>query len=164
MVVFPTSAFFSHIIAAPFNGYLSLSVKRHMTADSPSNDSDQGRSLILEVLDNLHSEMAKFSYFMIRSIPLLVPFWIPVIQLVAPVIWLLFITWMTSLAYLEYPMANEGMSFAKMRGYLSTYRRIVFGFGLGTLLLMMLPIVNFIAMPLAVTGATKLYLERLNIV
>ena len=161
-LVFSTFALLSNIIAAPFNSYLSLAVRRHITNLS-KDISDQRIGLIREIIDTLRSEIAKFSYIVIRLIPLLILFLIPVVQLAAPAIWLLFATWMASLEYLEYPMANDDMTFIEIRAFLSKNRSYGVGFGLGTLLLTMLPIINFIAMPLAVTGATKLYQEQLKI-
>ena len=81
-------------------------------------------------------------------------------QLAAPAVWLVFSAWVLSLEYLEYPLGNRGMLFSEVRGQVARHRGEAMGFGLAVTLLTLIPVVNFLAMPVAVTGATKLYLER----
>jgi CysZ protein len=79
----------------------------------------------------------------------------------------LFGSWMMAIQYVDYPMDNNGVSFRKMRRSLSQQRLLHLGFGGGVSLLLMVPLVNFFAMPIAVAGATALYVgehEALGIV
>jgi CysZ protein len=89
-------------------------------------------------------------------------FIIPVVQVAAPFIWVVFGAWMLALEYLEYPMNNHGRLFPEVRQALRQRRGLALGFGAAVLLLTLIPVVNFIAMPVAVAGATKLWVERLR--
>jgi CysZ protein len=92
---------------------------------------------------------------------------IPGINVIAPWVWVLFGAWMMVIQYVDYPMDNNGVSFRKMKRSLSEQRLLHLGFGGGVSLLLMIPVVNFFVMPIAVAGATALYVsehESLNIV
>jgi CysZ protein len=78
-----------------------------------------------------------------------------------PFLWLLFSAWFLALEYGDYPMANHGLSFAEQRQRLRQTRFTALAFGGGLTLLMMVPILNFVAMPAAVAGATVFWKERL---
>jgi CysZ protein len=69
--------------------------------------------------------------------------------------------------YIDYPMDNNGVSFRSMQRSLKQQRLLHLGFGGGVSILLMVPIVNFFAMPIAVAGATALYVaehDALNVV
>jgi CysZ protein len=67
---------------------------------------------------------------------------------------------MMVIQYIDYPMDNNGFSFRAMRRSLRQQRLLHLGFGGGVLLLLMIPVVNFFAMPIAVAGATALYVAE----
>jgi CysZ protein len=52
------------------------------------------------------------------------------------------------------------MLFPDIRRELLQRRALSLGFGTGILFLTMIPVVNFVAMPVGVAGATRLYVER----
>jgi CysZ protein len=54
-------------------------------------------------------------------------------------------------------MANHLLHFSTQRRLLRRNRLLAYGFGGGTLLLTLIPVVNFIAMPAAVAGASALW-------
>ena len=114
----------------------------------------------LQINMALASEFRKFIYFMVRAIPLLVLFVIPLVQVAAPFLWLLFGAWMLALEYLDFPMGNHGFLFAEQNHRLRPQRALVSGFGLGVFVVTMIPVVNFLVIPAAVCAATRLYCER----
>jgi CysZ protein len=95
-------------------------------------------------------------------VPLLVLFLIPLVQIGAPFLWVAFGAWMMAIEYLEYPMGNHGRTFPEVRSALHAHRGLALGFGAAVLFLTLIPVVNFIAMPVAVAGGTKLWVERLR--
>jgi CysZ protein len=99
---------------------------------------------------------------MVRTIPLLMLFIVPFLQILAPLIWVLFAAWVMALEYLEYPLGNHGKEFREVRRIIAGRRPLSLGFGLGVSLLTMIPLLNVIAMPVAVSGATKMYMEKLS--
>ena len=159
-VVFFCFSLFANLIAAPFNGFLAQAVENHL---SETEDEQKTLSFKEEMISALKSELVKFRYFAFRALPLLLLFVIPVVNVtVAPFIWFLFGAWMMSLEYLEYPMGNHGLFFPEIRNTLAKERELAMGYGIGVMLLTMTPVINFIAMPVAVCGATKLWLDKIK--
>jgi CysZ protein len=80
----------------------------------------------------------------------------------APLLWFLLAAWMMAVEYLEYPLGNHGMSFPQVRRLVAANRKLAMGYGAGIIALTMVPGINFIVMPVAVCGATRMYLDRLQ--
>lgn len=150
------SLMMANVIAAPFNGFLAAAVEKKLHPGSFSEEISN-QSLISQIIASLINEIKKLVYFLVRAVPLLLLFIIPGINLVAPLIWLLFSAWMITLEYIDYPFANHEVSFDEIRRQLKQRRLLGLGFGLATLLLTIIPIVNFFVMPVAVAGATVMY-------
>lgn len=157
-VIFFCFSIVANLIGAPFNGFLAEAVENSLTGQKPNSDSSE--PLFQVILDALKSELQKFLYFIIRALPLLILFLIPMINVAAPLIWFLFSAWMLAIEYSDYPMGNHDILFQDQREKLSANRQLAFGFGAGVMLLTMIPIVNFLAMPVAVAGATRMYIEH----
>lgn len=157
-IVFFCFSILANLVGAPFNGFLATAVEKSLYAPRPENNN---RNALTDVIAScMRAESQKFIYFLIRAVPLLILFVIPMVNIFAPVIWFLFTAWMLALEYADYPMANHQIMFAEQRSKLAKKRRLAFGFGVGVLLLTMLPAVNFIAMPVAVIAATRMYIEH----
>ncbi len=159
-VIFYAFTIVANLLASPFNGLLSEKVEFILTGESPKQAPS---SIISNIWPALRSEAVKLLYFLVRAIPLLLLFLIPVINLVAPFIWLLFIAWYMTLEYCDYPMGNHGLSFQEQRNQLKKVRFRAIGFGGGITLLMLIPILNFFVMPAAVAGATIFCCENRQI-
>jgi CysZ protein len=151
LITFYTFTTVANLIAAPFNALLAERVEILLTGEHPPRSNE---NLAATVLPAILSELKKLSYFLLRAIPLLLLFVIPVVNIAAPVLWLLFSAWFLALEYGDYPMGNHGMTFSEQHRRLKQQRLTALGFGGGVTLLMMIPIVNFAAMPAAVAGAT----------
>jgi CysZ protein len=149
----------ANLLGAPFNGFLSEAVERSLTGTAPPGS---GLTLPGEIVEALRTEAGKFLYFGSRAVPLLVLFLIPFVQVVAPFLWVLLGAWMMALEYLEYPLNNHGRLFPEVRALLRQRRGLALGFGAAVLLLTLIPVLNFVAMPVAVAGATRLCVERLR--
>jgi CysZ protein len=160
LVVFYTFTVIANLLAAPFNGMLAEQVERYLGGEMP-NQSGGFKQIVKDFLPSLASELRKMGYFLLRAIPLLILFLIPGLNIAAPFLWLLFSAWFLALEYGDYPMANHGLSFAEQRQRLRQTRFTALAFGGGLTLLMMVPILNFVAMPAAVAGATVFWKERL---
>ena len=85
---------------------------------------------------------------------------LPVLDVFAALLWLVFGAWMMVIQYIDYPMDNNGLSFLAMRRSLNQQRLLHLGFGGGVSILLMIPLLNFFAMPIAVAGATALYVAE----
>ncbi len=157
LLTFYTFTTVANLIAAPFNSILSARAEEMMTGKKPPENRLKLRQIIVPTL---LSELRKLVYFLIRALPLLLLFIIPGINLAAPFLWLLFSAWFLSIEYTDYPMGNHGLTFQSQHKQLKQMRMTALGFGGGVTLLMMIPLLNFIAMPAAVIGATRLWCEH----
>jgi len=160
-VIFFCFSIIANLIAAPFNGFLAAAVERHMTGTIPGPGGGLTQ-LPGEIKKAAVSEFRKFIYFLLRAVPLILLFFVPFLQFAAPFLWLLFGAWMLSLEYLDFPMGNHGLTFPEQKTRLQQKRRLALGFGAGIFTLTMIPIVNFIAVPVGVCAATRLYIEHLR--
>jgi len=149
----------ANLIAAPFNSQLAEKVELILSGSSLEKANG---SILKNVMPALKSELGKLGYFLIRVIPLLILFAIPGVNIIAPFLWLLFNAWFLALEYADYPMANNNLDFKAQHARLKAVRLTSLGFGGGTTLLMMIPILNFLAMPAAVAGATVYWHEQLQ--
>lgn len=153
--------FGANLIAAPFNGLLSERVERHLLGQPPAHDTAWSE-FFRNLPRTITGELRKWAYVLMWLVPLLLLQWIPPFSFVAPLLLFVFGAWVLAIEYVDYPMGNRGHDFSAVRTRLRAHRGIALGFGTATALLTLVPIVNLVAMPIAVAGATALYLERMN--
>ena len=156
LLVFYSFALLTNLIAAPFNGLLAEAVERHLSG-TPPGDNGGWQALLRDIVPSLLSELRKLLYFLLRALPLGLLFLIPAVNLAAPFLWALFSAWMLAIEYSDYPMANHLLHFSEQRKRLQSRRLLAYGFGGGSLLMTMIPVVNFLAMPASVAGATAMW-------
>ncbi|NOZ51587.1 MAG: sulfate transporter CysZ [Gammaproteobacteria bacterium] len=175
LIVFFTFSLVANIVAAPFNDRLAGSVAKHLSTtiapsarqslpDLPHNESDEKleTSFIKQFAPLIANELKKLAYFVAWSIPFLLLFFIPVINLAAPLLWFLFSAWILNLEYMDYPMGRKNLLFSQQRKRLKPHKFLALGFGSAVSIATMIPIVNFLVIPAAVAGATALWVERLE--
>jgi CysZ protein len=148
--------FFSAIlvaVASPFYGLLAGKVER-------------SQGLVVEdealwslVLRTFQREWVKFGYFAPRYLLLLLLSFIPVFNLVMPLVWFWFGSWVMALQYRDYTLDNQGVAFTAARQSLARDRWAAWGFGALVSVLMLVPILNCFVPPAAVIGATLWDLE-----
>ncbi|HXH04762.1 MAG TPA: sulfate transporter CysZ [Candidatus Competibacteraceae bacterium] len=158
LVGFYTFTLVANLLAAPFNGLLAEKVEDMLTPDHGRPDS---RPLWQEIVIAPAAELRKLGYFLARALPLLLLFLIPGVNAAAPFVWLAFSAWLLALQYLDYPLGNHHIAFPEQRRLLRQRRLLAVGFGAGCLLLTLVPVLNFLAMPASVIGATLLWREQL---
>ena len=147
----------ANIIAAPFNGFLSEKVEKRLRGNVIT---DEGWKAVVALIPrSIARELSKLAYYLPRVLFLVVLSFIPVINIIAPFLWLLFGAWMMAIQYCDYPMDNNKVSFKNMKLMLKSDRLTSIGFGGLIQLGMMIPILNLILMPAAVVGATIYWVE-----
>ncbi len=160
IVAFYSFTLLANFIGAPFNGRLAEKLEQKMIGYAPPSS---GQVYTTAGVNNaVRSELGKLGYLVSRSLPLLILSFVPVINILAPLLWFLFGAWMLALEYLDYPMANHGLLFADQRQKLQERRMLALGFGMTIVVLTFIPVVNFLAMPVAVAGATQLWVKHLS--
>ena len=160
LIVFYTFTVLANLIAAPFNSLLSSRIEALLTGKKPQDiNSDSFFRLMARTTK---SEIQKILYAVKWFIPLIIITIIPVINIVAPFLWILFAAWFFALEYNDYPLANRGMFFEEVKTYNRNNRMRSLGLGSAVFILTSIPVVNFFVMPVAIAGATKLTIKVNN--
>ncbi|SEM85458.1 sulfate transporter CysZ [Halomonas caseinilytica] len=153
LIVFFTFTLVTHLIAAPFYGFLAEKVEIEVTGRAPLDD----RSLVRAGIDALGRELVKLAYILPRMAILFVISWIPVINLIAPLLWGAFTAWTMAITYLDYPMDNNKVSFADMRRRLAARRWSTLTYGGWVTLITWVPLANLFLLPGAVAAAVLMW-------
>lgn len=161
LVVFFTFTLVANVIGGPFNGVLSEKIEEHLTQQK-INSNESYLNLLRDAGMGISNEIRKLTYIAVRAIPLLILFLIPGLNLIAPILWIIFGAWMLAIEYLDYPMGNHKMSFKQQIALLKNNRFLCLGFGLVLLFMTITPILNFFSMPVGVAAATSLWVKNLN--
>jgi CysZ protein len=161
IIVFYTFTILANLIGAPFNSVLAEKLEADLSGEKPGEFAGYG-ALVKDIGKSLTSELKKLIYLALWMIPLLILFIIPGINLFAPFIMGLFSAWMLALEYNDYPLGNHGYFFRDVKRVMARNRGLALGFGGAIMLISFIPILNFLAMPVGVTGATAMWVERIR--
>jgi len=159
LIVFFTFSLLANIIGAPFNTLLAEATEFYLTGQLPE-DAGGWKKMLAEIIPTLLDELRKLIYLIAWSIPFLILFLIPVINIVAPFTWLAFSAWMLTIEYADYPMGNHGMRADEQKIRLGKKRLLSVGFGGAVTVTTMIPVLNFLVMPAAVAGATLMWVRE----
>ncbi len=143
-------------LAAPFNGLLS----EKMEAILSGNEAPKGSMLdiVKDIPRTLSREWQKLAYYLPRAIGFFIIMWL--LPVLGQVIWFLFIAWMMAIQYKDYPFDNHKVPFATMKKMLKQKQGISYSFGITVALFSMIPIVNLVVMPVAICGATAIWVDH----
>ena len=157
VVIFYGFSIVANIIAAPFNGLLAEAVEAHLTGKQFESSWKQ---VARDIVPSILSELRKLLYFVLRAIPLLLLLLIPVVNVGASVLWMLFSAWMMTVQYIDYPMANHHLFFKDQRARLRKRPLLAWSFGGLVMVCTLVPVLNFVVMPAAVAGSTALWVRE----
>jgi CysZ protein len=159
VIVFYSFTLVANLLASPFNGLLAEKAEALITGKSLADAGDYGK-LLKQLPATLLDELRKILYALLWTIPFLIlAFAVP---LIGPLIWFLFTAWMLTVQYADFPMGNHGLRFRDMRATLRRRRVLSLSFGAAVAAMTMVPVLNFIAMPAAVAGATVMWVSELS--
>ena len=147
----------ANFIAAPFNGLLSEKVEAHLSGRAIPDTGLAG--FVKGIPRMLAREWQKFIYALPRAIVLFVLFLF--LPLIGPVLWFLFTSWLLAIQYADYPYDNHKIDFHTMRGQLRAQPGNSFAFGITVNIACMIPLFNLFVMPIAVCGATAMWVDKL---
>ncbi len=148
MIGFFTFTLLANLIGAPF--YSQLAAKTRLTLSSHASNQDNDQPVIKVIL----SELKRILYLLLRALPLLILFVIPGINVLAPILWILFAAWSMALEYMAYTLENEGLLFPEQRQLAKSMRIGTLCFGGLVIFGLSIPIINIIVPPTAVIAAT----------
>lgn len=149
----------ANLIGSPFYGYLAELTEKHLTGQEVSTDGSWAQ-IIRDIPRALWREVQKIAYYLPRALGLFIIGLIPVVNLVAAVLWFLFNSWMMALQYVDFPADNNRVSFPELRRLLGATRLSALGFGLPVALAAMVPVLNLVVVPAAVCGATAYWVRE----
>lgn len=158
IIVFYTFTLVANFIGAPFNGLYSEKLEKKRTGNTPP--SSGRKSTTATIKSAFTSELNKLGYLLVWVVPLLLLSFVPILNTIMPLVWFVFGAWMLSLEYMDYPMGNHEITFPEQRQLLRERRGLALGFGCMILIMTSIPILNFFAMPVAVAGATELWIKH----
>jgi CysZ protein len=149
------------IVASPFNALLAEKAEELITGKEVASLEGLGAAL-MSMPRGILRELSKLIYYVPMAVFVLILSFIPVLNVVAPVLWFLLGAWMMSIQFVDYPMDNHQLSFADVKEAVRSRRLSSMGFGGVVALCTGIPIVNFFVVPAAVVGATLLWCEELE--
>ena len=151
--VFSTAA---NWLAAPFNGLLSEKIESILLGRSAPSGSMM--DVIKDVPRTLGREWIKLVYYIPRAIGFFILMWI--LPVIGQIIWFLFVAWMMAVQYKDYPFDNHKIPFQTMKQALKKRQGLSYSFGISVAIFSMIPIVNLVIMPVAICGATALWVDH----
>ncbi|WP_070968657.1 sulfate transporter CysZ [Vibrio sonorensis] len=156
------SYFFStlaNFVAAPFNGLLAEKVEEHLTGNKVNEAG--ALAIIKDTPRILAREWRKLLYVLPKAIGLFLLLLIPALgQTLGPILWFIFTAWMLAVQYCDYPFDNHKVPFNSMRNSLKQKQSKAYGFGVLVALFTTVPLLNLFVMPIAVCGATSMWVNE----
>ncbi len=173
VIVFFAFTLVANVFGAPFNGVLSEKIEEKLINEKQTSEENletvqeiEHKNSYLTLLRGarlgLSNEFRKLFYIAIRAIPLLLLLLIPGINVFTPFIWFLFGAWLLAIEYLDYPMGNRDFTFKQQLTLIKQNRFLCLGMGIGLMVMTIIPVLNFFAMPVGVAAATALWTEHLK--
>ncbi|MEO0442694.1 MAG: sulfate transporter CysZ [Pseudomonadota bacterium] len=150
----------TNIIAAPFYGLLAEKIEQAITQTDLSPE-----SIAQIAVRTLKREIIKLWYFISRGIivffGLFILSFIPPLNLLVPVLALLWSAWVLTLQYIDYPADNHKMPFHSLRQTLKSHKYSTTGLGSTIMLGSMIPVINIVVMPVAVAAGTLMWVNEI---
>lgn len=150
---------FANIIASPFNAVLATEVEKRLR-NGVSGAGDITWYIVLPRA--LARELSKLKYYLPRLVGLVLITLVPLVQVAAPFLWVLFGAWMMTVQYADYAADNNHLTFRELQISMSRNRPQSLMFGLAVYVMMIVPFVNLLVIPAAVAGGTLFWVENLN--
>jgi CysZ protein len=156
--IFSTAA---NWLAAPFNGLLSEKIEllllKEKSVEIPTVN-DSMMDIVKDIPRTLNRELQKLTYYIPRAIGFFILLWI--LPIIGQVMWFLFVAWMMAVQYKDYPFDNHKIPFTVMKQTIQEQRKLSYSFGVSVAVFSMFPLVNLIVMPVAICGATALWVDH----
>jgi CysZ protein len=156
--IFSTAA---NWLAAPFNGLLSEKIELLLLQENTIEKSTSDNMFVEIVKDiprTINRELQKLTYYLPRAIGFFILLW--VLPIIGQIMWFLFVAWMMAIQYKDYPFDNHKIPFSIMKKTIKQQQSLSYSFGVSVTIFSMLPLVNLIVMPVAICGATALWIDH----
>ncbi len=149
----------ANLLASPFNGLLSETFSKIL------GQPGLPQIMILKQMKvSVFRELKKFGYYLPKAIAVsllcVILHFIPVLNLLIPFIFYSFSAWCMAIQYIDYPADNYHIAFPEFLYRIKKQKGLCLGFGVAVAFCSSIPLFNFLAMPAAVLGATRLWHEQ----
>lgn len=145
------------IVAAPFNDMLASAIERKVTG----NVAEVKMSLLKLAGHTMKNEAKKMSIIITVQLALLLVNLVPGIgQAIFLIASPCFMALVMTYEFTGYTLDRRGLSFAQKRAYLKSHLGRSMGFGLAVAATVLIPLLNFMLLPLAVAGGTLMVIEN----
>jgi CysZ protein len=119
-------------------------------------------AIALAVPRALLREIQKLAHYLPMAFAVLIISFIPGVNVIAPLLWILLGAWMMSLQFVDYPMDNHRLPFREVRSACAAHRMASMSFGASVAFASGIPVLNLFLIPAGVTGATLFWCENLR--
>ena len=143
-------------LAAPFNGLLSERVEAMLTGKKAPDGGPM--DIVKDIPRTIGREWSKLKYYIPRALVFLILYWL--VPVIGQLMWFLFLAWMMAVQYKDYPFDNHKVAFEEMKNGLKERKGLSYSFGITVAIFSMLPLINLIVMPVAICGATALWVDH----
>ena len=156
IAIFMAFAWVGNFIGSFFNEKLSEAVEYHLTGKI----SHPAPSISIAVM--IKETIGTIIYILFWMCILLILSFIPVINLISPFLWFAFSGWILTLEYTSYVRDNHGYTPSEQRKLLKKKKILSLSFGGIVLAVTLFPIINLFVMPIAVAGATAMWIREFS--
>lgn len=149
----------SKILAGPFNDMLSgqVELREGIQIQTPATYAESvamfGRGLANEGMKLAFYLVVVTAVFPLNLIPVAG-------SALYAVLWTGFSLWFLGMENIDFPMARRNWKFSEKMVFWKREALLLTGIGAGSALVLLIPVVNFVLMPLVVIGATLSFVER----
>ncbi|MDC0172551.1 sulfate transporter CysZ [Gammaproteobacteria bacterium] len=158
-----TFTILANLVGSPFYGVIAQRVIVAEVADNQSNALNE-IGLLRGAWNSLVRELQLIGYFLPRTVVVgimaVMLSFIPVVNLLAPIIAGGWAAWCLCLQYLDYAADSQGVTFLALRKKVSGNRLNSIGFGLSAMLASAIPLVNLVMLPASVVAGSLLWCRQ----
>jgi len=144
------------LIGAHFYVVLTRQAMMLMSVEPFPSGNTSFTAIVQETVSAVLRELSKIRRFIPWVLLALVISVIPVINLLAPIVWLLVNSWIFAFQFVDYPIDARQRPITETREWLAEHRAAAFGVGAGVALCASVPFLNVVAFPAAIIGACQL--------
>ena len=145
-------------IAAPFLDVLAQRVEGLVTGrlqEEHATPIGEVRNMGISILD----ELTKLGFFLLAQLAFLILALLPVLTPLMALVATLFTILFLPLEYTGFAMDHRHLRFAQRRHFIWHHRWLMLGFGAAAFLTFLVPLLNFLCLPVLVTSGTLLVLH-----
>ncbi len=157
IIVIYTFTTFTLLIGSPFYAILAEKTENFLSNESGIELSTS--DIIKDIPHTIGLELLKFLY----RIPILfINFICLLIPVAGPFIIAILSSWGCAMDYTSYGFENNRISFKRTRMALNEHKLLCLSFGVCVWICMLIPIINFMIVPISVCGGTILWHQKLR--